>query len=328
MAADDEGELNAIADELYALRPDAFAAARDEQVRKARAEKQATLARALSQLRRPTQSAWLINLLWRNQRELMEQLLQLAQDLSQAQAHASGPELHRLTALRRQLEAALVRGARSLAETAGVSVTASMEREAQETLAAALARTDVADEIRTGRLVKPASYAGFGTLLPAMPPTTGRQGARTDDAARGDTAPQDARDNREPTPIGAARAPKRDAHDEVAVERASARHAQAEQRVADARAALDVAADILATHGRAAEAALEQHQAVRSQLGKLQAQLIELQDQLREIQKQAATAEQSAEATARRRDQAEKAHALAVRTLARAEQQLKDATDG
>jgi len=41
-AADDERELERIAGELYALRPDDFAAARDEQVRAARAEGQTT----------------------------------------------------------------------------------------------------------------------------------------------------------------------------------------------------------------------------------------------------------------------------------------------
>src|ERR1700687_4600954 len=123
--ADHERELDEIAGELYALRPDAFADARDDQVRKARADGRQPLARELARLRRPTQSAWLVNLLWRDQREVMEQFLQLGQELSRAQAEASGPELHRLTAQRRELAAALIRVARSLAEKAGVNVSAS-----------------------------------------------------------------------------------------------------------------------------------------------------------------------------------------------------------
>ena len=60
-------DFDEIADKLYAMRPDEFAAARDEHVRRARADKLQPLARQLSALRRPTQSAWLINVLWRDQ---------------------------------------------------------------------------------------------------------------------------------------------------------------------------------------------------------------------------------------------------------------------
>ena len=63
----EERSLDEIADELYALRPDAFAEARDEEVRKARADGRQPVARELAKLRRPTLSAWLINLLWRDQ---------------------------------------------------------------------------------------------------------------------------------------------------------------------------------------------------------------------------------------------------------------------
>src|SRR5438309_5088298 len=167
-------ELQQIADELYTLRPDAFAAARDEQVRKAREAGRQPLARELAKLRRPTQSAWLINLLWRDQREVLEQLLELSQEISRAQAQASGSELRSLTDVRRQLEAALIRRAHSLAAEAGVSVSAAMEREAQETLAAALAQPEGADEVRTGRLVKPAAYAGFGSFTAPVPGTAPR----------------------------------------------------------------------------------------------------------------------------------------------------------
>src|SRR5436190_5631707 len=137
-------DVDILADALYAGAPEEFTSARDEAVKKARAEKNAELARELGKLRKPTQSAWLINVLWRDQREVMEQMLQLGEELSHAQASASAPALQRLTSQRRELEAALIRRARELADKAGVTVSAQMEREAQETLAAALARPDVA----------------------------------------------------------------------------------------------------------------------------------------------------------------------------------------
>ena len=62
-------DLDAIADELYTLRPDGFAAARDDAVKQARAAGHADLARDLGKLRRPTQSAWIVNLLVRERSE-------------------------------------------------------------------------------------------------------------------------------------------------------------------------------------------------------------------------------------------------------------------
>ena len=142
-------DFERIADELYAARPDEFASARDEQVRKARADGRPELARELNKLRKPTQSAWLVNLLWRGQRDVMQQLFELAAELSRAQAGASGEELRGLTAQRRQLESALLRQAQALAAQSGVRVTDATAREAQETLAAALANPEVADVFYT-----------------------------------------------------------------------------------------------------------------------------------------------------------------------------------
>jgi len=300
--ADHDREFDEIASELYALRPDSFAAARDDEVRKARAEGRQQLARELSRLRRPTQSAWLVNLLWRDQRDVMEELLQLGDDLSRAHAQAFVPELHRLTARRRELEAALIRRARTLAERAGVDVTATMEREVLETLAAALARTDVANEVRTGRLAKPASYAAFGTLPSAVPPA-GIQRHEAEDV--------------ENKPPASPRRPKTDDLEVRAAPRARQRREEAERRVQDARAALEAAAGALTDQGGAAEEAHQHHQEVRNQVE-------QLQQHLRDLREEVAAAEHAALAAARRRDEAEKAHEAALRTLERAEQYLKE----
>src|SRR5438093_12082578 len=98
--------LDQIADSLYSLKPDEFSAARDAEVRQARQAGNRDLAREIGQLRKPTQSAWLINLLWRDQHDVMEQLFELARELTRAQADAAGPELRALTQQRRQLESA------------------------------------------------------------------------------------------------------------------------------------------------------------------------------------------------------------------------------
>jgi hypothetical protein len=283
-AADLERQLDEIADELYTVRPDAFASARDEQVRKARAQGNAALAKELSKLRRPTISAWLINLLWRDQREVLEQLFELAASLTRAQAEAAGEELRQLMTVRRQLEVTLIRRAHTLAEEAGVKVTDTVEREAQETLAAALAQPGVADEVRTGRLVKPASYAGFGSLA---------VGPRAVPAAR-------------PPSTG-------EVVDLQAAQRARERREAAERRLDEARAAADAAAEELRKREEA-------HQAQQ----RLEAELNELRERLQRVQQDLTTAEREARTTSQAREQAEQAHQSAVLAIARAEQALAD----
>jgi hypothetical protein len=309
--ADDARQLAEIAGELYGLHPDAFAAARDEHVRTARAEGRKQLARELGGLRRPSMSAWLINLLWRDQPEVVEQFLELGGELGKAQAEASGPELHRLTALRRGLEAALIRTARALAQKAGANVSASMEREAQETLSAALARPEVADDVRTGRLVKPAAYAGFGTVVSSGSPAFGRE-VTADDPERARPAP--------------ARLPTSGDREARLAQRARERREEAERDLEAARAAVTDAAEVLADEARAADDAQQQHATLRQQVEALEAQLRALQDELRTRQEEAAAAQHAAVAAARRREQAEKAHETALRALQRAERELEQAT--
>ena len=59
-------ELDEIVRELYVLPPVDFVAARNELVRQARAAGSREIAERLQRLRRPTRSAWLVNLLARD----------------------------------------------------------------------------------------------------------------------------------------------------------------------------------------------------------------------------------------------------------------------
>ena len=294
-AADVERQVDEIADELYTVRPDAFAATRDEQVRTARAQGNTALAKELAKLRRPTISAWLINLLWRDQREVLEQLFDLADSLTRAQADAAGEELRQLMTVRRQLELTLIRRAHTLADEAGVKVTDTVEREAQETLAAALAQPEVADEVRTGRLVKPASYAGFGSLAVGPRAVPARSAP-----AQPDGEPKGAQ-----------------VVDLQAAQRARERREAAERRLQEARAAAEAAADELRQRKEAAEAASQAQQRLGAELDDLRRRVQRLQQELTTAEGEARTANQA-------RDQAEKAHQSAVLAVARAEQALAD----
>jgi hypothetical protein len=293
-----ERDLDEIADELYQLRPDAFAAARDSAIRKAREAGEQALARELSKLRRPTQSAWLVNLLWRDQRATMEHLFDLADDLRRAQAEAHIPELQRLNAQRRELESELIRRARRLGQQADVTVSASMQRDIEDTLAAALAIPAVAADVRTGRLVKPASYAGFGA----------------DAAAPEDGADQAAEEDRA-TRRGSSRQSQAERREARAADPEDRRREDAEGRVQEAREALEAAAAEVVGLARAADTAQQHHQARRDQLEELQREMRELRDEV-------LAAERAALAATRRRDQAEKAHESAAKALERAEEAL------
>ena len=146
-------------EQLYALQPEEFVAARDAAVRSARADGDADAAGELKALRRPSVSAWLVNQLVREQGDLVEQLLDLGPELARAQAQGQGDELRALGAQRRELVDAVVRQAVALA---GRDVTAAVRDEVSSTLETALADPGAAEAVRSGMLVRALSYAGFG----------------------------------------------------------------------------------------------------------------------------------------------------------------------
>lgn len=162
MSPSGPGTLDAIADRLYGLHPDAFVPARDDAVAEARQAGDRDLARAIGRLRRPTRAAWLANLLARERPDQLDGLLALAGDLASAQRTLDGGALRALSAQRNRLVAAMAREGGRLAAQAGDSATESVVRDLAGILEAALADPAVADEVRSGRLTRTVSYSGFG----------------------------------------------------------------------------------------------------------------------------------------------------------------------
>jgi hypothetical protein len=284
---DDERDLADIAVELYAVKPDEFIAARDEHVRRARESGRASLAKAVAALRRPNQSAWLINQLARDQAEAVDELFDLGDSLRAAHQHGDGAELQRISAERRKAEAALIRRARALGAQAGIDVTADMARETEETLAAALASPEVAEEVRAGRLTKPVAYSGFGTMLTSVPAPS---------------APK-----KKPRP-----AAKRDA----AADTEAQRRAKAEQVVNDAREELEAAELDLTERESTAEEAARRTEELGSQVD-------QLREQLRAVEGELVAADRGARMEERRRDRARKSRDEARRALDQAERTLR-----
>jgi hypothetical protein len=154
-------ELDEIVRELYVLPPADFIAARNELVRQARAAGSREIAERLQHLRRPTRSAWLVNLLARDA-EAMQRLSTLGRELRDAQTELAYPNFRHLAEQRRLLIADLMDRARAHAEAAGIRPTAAVLSEVEATLQAALVDLAGALTVRNGRLVRPLSHSGFG----------------------------------------------------------------------------------------------------------------------------------------------------------------------
>ena len=162
-------ELDEIVRELYVLPPADFIAARNELVRQARAAGSREIAERLQHLRRPTRSAWLVNLLARDS-TAMQRLSTLGRELREAQTELAYPNFRHLAEQRRLLIADLMERARAHAEEAGVRPSAAVLSEVEATLQAALVDLAGALTVRNGRLVRPLSASGFGRR-PRVPQT-------------------------------------------------------------------------------------------------------------------------------------------------------------
>ena len=152
---------------LYEAPPDGFVAGRDAAVADARKAGDREAAQRYAALRKPTVAAWLVNLLALRRPELIDNLVELATSLRAAQRGLQGDELRELSNQRRQVVSALVAAARKLAVDDDPSLGGGNKlplSEVEATLTAALAEPEIAAQVRSGRLVRAATYAGFGEV--------------------------------------------------------------------------------------------------------------------------------------------------------------------
>lgn len=252
-------DLDAIADALYALPPEEFVPARDDQVATARERGDRELAKAIGRLRRPTRPAWLANLLARHRAAQLDGLISLAAGLAEAQRTLDGAQLRTLTTQRHRAVAAMAREAGRLAQDAGSPATDAQLRELQGILEAALAQPDVARQVKEGRLTRTLSYTGFGPesdpdAVPvpaprAAPREEPREEPPPDDSER--RAAERRREEERARRRQALEEAEREAEDareqqesdEAARDEAREQHAEARDRVARLTAELEAARD-------------------------------------------------------------------------------------
>lgn len=280
MARGDDDEhaaaLEEAAEQLYGVLPADFMATRAELVAQARADGDRALATAIGRLRKPSTAAWLVNLLAYEAPDDLGALLDLGAAMRKAQSRLSGAELRKLTQQRHQVVRSLATRAHHLARDSGKQVSRSVLDQVGDTLLAALADPEVAEQVRAGHLVSPLSYSGFGPAGLAVVPDPVEPDDEDDDEDEGADEERE-RQERE-RQLEAARTALAQAESALAsadrkvvraertVETSSAERERAQERRRQAQEALDRAvadADRLAAAADEAERTLEGQRAAQ-----------------------------------------------------------------
>ena len=154
-------EFDSIAAELYSGAPGDFVSARN-----ARAKQMADVdvAARIRALRKPTTAAWVVNLFAQERAQQLQEALQLAAALREAQADLDAPTLAKLSRDRRALTGRLAEDAAELARAHGAHITAATLDAVQRTISAAFFDPGAAAAVASGRLTTELDI-GDGTPL-------------------------------------------------------------------------------------------------------------------------------------------------------------------
>ena len=160
--------VDEIADQLYALRPEEFTAARNQAERELRKVGEREQADEIKALRKPNAAAGAVNRLVHEHRAEVEAFLEAAARLRDAEVAGLGDLAAATRAQREALEKLVALGSESV----------------RRTLQAAAVDDDVAADVLQGRLVQEAEPAGFGTLLAHVDPSSVKTPAAKQAATR------------------------------------------------------------------------------------------------------------------------------------------------
>ncbi len=289
--------IDDVAQELYALVPEEFTAARNARAKEAKAAGDTELAAQVQALRKPTAGAWLLNQLVRVHADEVQQVLDLGAQLRAAQGSLGAAEVRALDQQRRQLTRAVAQQARRLGLDAGRRVTDQVTADVEETLRSAMVDEAAGAALLTGVLTDTFSSTGLepvdlsrvvAVAGSATAPTTARPVAAASD---------DVEEAAEPDP----------AHERLV--------AQAAEALAKAQADLEAA-------GEAAEQARALAATTREERESLEAERDEARRVLREVEKRLATASEQEEAATRARERADDLEESATEVAERSQRRL------
>lgn len=289
-------ELTAAAEELYALPPDEFTAARNDRAREVRGDDR-ELASRIQELRRPSPAAWLVNQLVRHRSDELDAILDLGAELREAQEELDARALSRLARQRRQLVSALARDAGELADELGNPVRGPALDEVAETLQAGMSDAAAADAVRSGRLVRALEAVGLEVDLDGAvaggPAPSGSSGAGTGAGAA--RARAGASEVSETTPREDAKAEAEERKARERAERAERAAREAEERADAAEAALEELDDRVEEHRRRISELTEERDELEERLRRVEAALADAERELRPVARDRDRAARSAE---------------------------------
>ena len=254
-------------DELYAVRPEDFVAARTALVKELKADGRKDDAAAVAKLRRPSVAAWALNQVAREKPDLVETAIDAGEQLRAASdaAVAGRPgELRAATAAERTAANAVVKAAAAhLGARADATAPALLA-----TIRVAALDEEVADQLRRGVLVTEQEQPGFGfgmdvdrpalTLVPDLKPKAKK-------ATKSTAKPKATKAAKAPSPAAAAKQAEREKAaraKEREAQRARKKELVARQRTAQRK---EREAVRLAKEADEAEAAAEEARAVADQ---------------------------------------------------------------
>ncbi|MEU0372620.1 hypothetical protein ABZ070_20580 [Streptomyces sp. NPDC006283] len=272
-------ELETVLDELYALRPQEFTAARNAAAAAARQAGDRELAEGIRALRRPTVSAWACNLLVRREPEKIQPLISLGEGLRAAHRDLDGEQLRELGRQQHLLVGALAKEARQLAADAGQAVGDNALHEVEATLHAVLADPQAAREWAAGHLEKPLSApVGFSGL----------------EASAGAVATPARPRAKTPAPAAEPDEDRRDRRHREKLDRARQEAEAAERRARESEQAREAAAAELEQAQAASEESGERVAALERELTQARKQRRRTEDGMREARDRAAAADRTA----------------------------------
>ncbi|MFJ6280150.1 transposase [Arthrobacter subterraneus] len=213
-------DLADIASELYAQTLDAFTAARNE---RAKNLDDKALAKDVRALRKPSASAWVLNMMTVYRGDHLREALTLGAAMREAQEQLDRSELKKLGAQRQQLVSALVKDGAALAGELGHPPSPATALEVEQTLKAAMADAGTAAAVSTGRLVRALEASGWEAV-----DLSGAVGGPFDSGAPAAGSPADGDSDAEPEadPAAEARADLDDAEDRSEETAAALKRAQ------------------------------------------------------------------------------------------------------
>jgi hypothetical protein len=292
-----------VAQELYALAPEDFTAARNARAKEAKSAGDAALATQVQALRKPTAGAWLLNQFVRAHADEVQQVLDLGAQLRAAQGSLGAAELRQLDQQRRKLTRAVAQQVRKSGLDAGRRVTDAVTNDVEETLRSAMVDEAAGQALLTGLLVDTFSSTGLEPVdlsrVVAVPSTT--PGAPT--TRPGATASEKVAEVARPDP-------------------------EHERRVAEALEALAGAEHDLAAAAEAAEQAAVLARSAREERESLEQERDEARRVLRDTEKRLAACAEQEEATTTARDKAAELRESATEAAERLRRRLERLRSG